>query len=302
MQIIKGKTTWIDIFKPNNGDIEALKKHYDFHPVILNELLQPSTRGRVEHYKTYLFIVYHIPVYDPKTRTSRRAEIDILVTKNSLILIRYEQLEQLDAFVSEVGRNQQLQKELLSGESYLALYRVLEEITNFSLRQLHHIEEQVRYIGAEIFSGRENELLKNISYIKRNILDYRLIVKPHEIMFHSLREIGTEFWGDKSRVYLADLIGDNLKVTQSLENYFEIIESLENTNGQLLEARSGEIMKAFTIGAFLFSIPFLFIFLLDIPYIGDVILATPLRFWITFCLMLACVMILIWTFKKKRML
>ncbi len=301
MQVIKGKITWIDIFKPNHGDIEALKKHHAFHPVILEELLQPSARGHVEHYTDYLFIVYHIPVYDPKTRTSRRAEIDILVTKQSIILIRYEQLEQLDAFISEVGRNAQLQKELLGGESFMALYRVMEEVIKFSLRQLRHIEEQVRYVGSEIFNGKEAELLKNISYIKRNILDYRLIVRPHDIMFHSLRENGVKFWGEKSRIYLADLVGDNLKVTQSLENYFEIIESLESTNGQLLSAATNATIQRFTVLAFLFTIPLFFIFLTD-NHFGQSLIGSKSAFWTTLTLIIILVIGLAIVFKRKKML
>jgi len=301
MQIIKGKVTWIDIFKPNTGDVEALKKHHDFHPIILEEILQPSTRGRIEHYKSYLFIVYHIPVYDPQTKTSRKAEIDILVTKNSFILIRYEQLEQLDAFIREVGRNPQLQKELLSGDSYLALYLVMEEIIKFSLRQLRHIEEQVHYVAGEIFSGREAELLKNISYIKRNILDYRLIVRTHDQIFSSLKDVGTEFWGEKSRVYLADLAGDNLKITQSLQNYFENIESLENTNAQLLSAATNATVQRFTVLAFLFSIPLFFIFLSDNEF-GRELISTSGIFWTTLTLIIVLICALIYVFRKKKML
>lgn len=301
MQIIKGKTTWIDIFKPNAADIEVLKKHHAFHPIILEELLQPSARGRVEHYKEYLFVVYHIPVYDPKTRTSRRAEIDILVTKNSFILVRYEQLEQIDAFINEIGRNAQLQKELLGGESFMALYRVMEEIIKFSLRQLRHVEEQVHYVATEIFSGRETELLKNISYIKRNILDYRLIVRPHDSMFHSLRENGSTFWGEKSRVYLADLVGDNLKVTQNLENYFEIIESLENTNGQLLSAATNATIQRFTVLAFLITIPLFFIFLTD-NHFGQTLIGSTGTFWTVLVLIFVLVGALAVVFKKKKML
>ncbi len=302
MQTIKGKVTWVDVFKPNSSDVEALRKFHDFHPIILDELLHPSAFGRVEYYKTYLFVVYHIPVYDPKTKTSRRAELDLLVTKNTIIVVRYEQLEQIDAFINDLGRNERLQKELLRSDTILPFYLILEEIHKFSLRQLRHIEEQVHYAGNEIFSGHEQELLKHISYIKRNILDYRLIVRPQEILFKKLKEAGAHFWGEKSHVYLDDLAGDSLKITQSLENYFEIIESLENTNGQLLEARSNDTMKAFTVGAFLFSIPFLFIFLLDIPYIGDVILATPIRFWAAFAIMVVSVIALVWSYKKRNIL
>ncbi len=301
MQTIKGKVTWIDVLKPNQHDSDSLKKIHQFHPLILDELLHASARARVEHYKTYLFIVYHIPVYDPKTKTSRRAEIDLLITKDTFILVRYEKLEHLEAFINEISQSEQLQKELLGGDSYQTLHRVMEKIIDFSLRQLRHIEEEVQYVGAEIFAGHENELLRSISYVKRNILDYRLIVRPHELILSSLRDIGVGFWGEKSRVYLADLMGDNLKVIQGLENYFQIIESLENTNGQLLSAATNATIQRFTVLAFLFTIPLFFIFLTDNEF-GSSLISSPRMFWTLLVLVFALVSILAFVFKRKKML
>lgn len=301
MSTIKGKTTWFDTIKPNTADIEQIAKLHRFHPLILEELLRPSTRGRIEHYQTYLFMVYHVPVYDPKTKTSRRAEIDILTTKDSIVIVRYEQLEQLDAFINELGRNGQLQKEVLGGESYLALYRVIDETIKFSLRQLRHIEEQVHYVGGEIFSGHEEELLRNISYIKRNILDYRLIVRPNQLMFESLRQLGPALWGDKCRVYVDDIAADFTRVTQDLENYFQITESLEITNSQILTAAANATIQRFTVLAFLFTIPLFFVFLTD-NHFGSSLIKSNGVFWTALMIIFAIVGGLAFVFKRKKML
>ncbi len=81
MVTVKGKVTWTDILRPTKGDAETLKKKYNFHPIILDEILHPSARSRVEKYNNYLFLTYHLPFYDPILKTARRAEIDFLITK-----------------------------------------------------------------------------------------------------------------------------------------------------------------------------------------------------------------------------
>jgi len=261
--------------------------------------MTPSARARVEEHDDYIFIAHHIPVYDVQTKTSRRSEVDFLITKDMIITARYEPLEQIDGFLQDLARDPKMQRDLLSGDSYIMLHQIFEKIMDFSLRQLRHIEERVEFIAHNIFK-REGNLLAQISGIKRDVLDYRLIVRPHTELFESLRKVGIRFWGKKSEVYLNNLSGENLRVIQYLENYYEIVESLEATNAQLLNAATNAVIKRFTIIAFLFSIPLFFIFSMGVPYI-DAIINTPSKFWSIFALIIALISWAAWLFKKKKL-
>ena len=301
MRTIRGKTAWVDVIKPNEADIAALKKLHGFHPIILDELLHPSPRIRIEHFDSYLFIVYHLPEYNPELKTSRRTELDFLVTKDKIITIHYENIPELNTLFDQLAGDEAQRKTMLGGDSLLLLYEIFERAIAFSLRQLRHIEERVSFVGQEIFNSKENEeLLKKISYIKRDILDYRLITHPQEKFFAQLQEIGHQFWGPKSKVYLSDLVNENLPVHRNVDNYFQVIESFETTNAQLLDAETNAIIKKFTVGAFLFSIPLFFIFAVETKYIGDIFLSSPTVFWTTFSILNALMIGLWFIFKKKR--
>lgn len=299
MRIIKDRVTWIDIVKPTRDDLEFLKKQHNFHPIILDELLHLSARSRVEFYKNYLFLTYHLPVYDKNIKTSRRAEVDFLITKDKVITVRYEDLEPIENFFRSVSNNAHFKERALGVDSGRTTYYLIQEIINFSLRQLRHIEDNLRYITAEIFKGRESQLLQNISYVKRDILDYSIISRPQEILLNSFMNVGTKFWGEDARIYLNDLIGDYYKVTQHLENYREVIESLEDTNSQLLSAKTNTVMQRFTILAFLTFPLMLFTSLASIDFISSFLGNNPLRFWSIFFGVGVLVIILILSFRKK---
>src|SRR3989344_1866921 len=302
MRTVKGKITWIDIVKPNDGDIAAVKKEHAFHPIILDEIHHPSSRARLERYDSYLFLIYHLPVHDATMQTPRRAEIDFLITKNKIITVHYEHLESLDALFQSLLRDEALRKNILGSETFLPLHFILQECTAFALRQLRHIEERVSFVANEIFNHKEEVLLQKISYIKRDILDYRLIVRPQAALFHLLKEKSETFWGDKSRVYIADIAASQLRIQEALENYYEMIESLETTNAQLLDAETNKVIKRMTTLGFLFSAPLFLIFLSEIKYVGDIFLATPGLFWTEFFVIGTLLVWLTLYFKKKKIL
>ena len=258
MKIIKNKgITWIDIAKPTKQDIEFIAKQHKFHPIILDELLHISAHSRVDIYDQYLYLTYHIPIYDQIMKTSRKAEIDCLITKNKIITVHYEELEPINNFTRNLTNNLHFKETSMDNTGKL-LYSIIEEIISFSMRQLKHIEENVIGLTQELFTGNEEAMLRKISYVKRDLLDYRIISGPQEILLKSLKETAIKFWGGSIVVYLSDLVGDHLKVIQHLENYQQTIESLEETNAQLLNAKTNSVMKKFTILAFL-TIPIVII-------------------------------------------
>jgi magnesium transporter len=279
-------------------DIDFLKKQHKFHPIILDELLHLSNRSRVEFYPSYLFLTYHLPIYDKTLRTSRRAEIDFLITQKHVITIHYEDLEPMDSFMRSISNNQHLKAKAMQ-DSLSCTYYLIEEIINFSLRQLRHVEDNIRSISEDIFKGKETAMLEKISYAKRDILDYSVISAPQEILLGSLVESGARFWNEEARIYLNDLLGDYSKVSQHVENYRAAIDALETTNGQLLSAKTNNVMQRFTILAFL-TVPLaLFASLASITFIGNFLAASPARFWSIFVALGIIVVVLVIFFKKK---
>lgn len=297
MQIIEGKVQWIDIIHPKKEDIEYLKTVHDFHPLILDELLHFSIRAKVESYSSYFYCTYHFPLYDAIRRTSRRGEIDFLVTKHAVITVHYEDLEPLHNFAKHLTEQPQTKEQILSNGGFI-MYYILQEIHHLATRELRHIEQNVTTITQDLFQHREYQMLRRISYVKRDILDYGVIAKPQQLLLHSLRDIGLEFWGTTMKAYLADLIGEHLKITQQLENFRETTESCEETNSQLLNAKTNGVMQRFTILAFLTFPLMLYTSIFSINNIAA-ILPSVFEFFIGFALVFIATIITIWIFHRR---
>ncbi len=299
-QVVDKKIIWLDFINPDNEAIKEIKKIKDFHPIILSELVGPSSYARAEMYDDYIFFNFHIPVYNKETKTSSKDELDFLITKDHVITVHYRELEFLNEFINEIKQSEEFKNLVLGESTGKFVYHLLQKINNFCQRQLVHIEKNLEFINKNIFTNKEHMMLQEISYAKRNILNYSLIIQPQEILLGSLKEAGLVFWGQSMKIYFFDLISDHNKIIRQIENYRNTIESLEETNSQLFNSKTNSIMQRFTILAF-FTFPLaLFASIYDVPEVAELLNSMFGSFWNSFVIMLMFTIAIFAVFYNKN--
>ncbi len=291
MEIRKNKhVQWIDVTRPSPRDLADLKKMFNLHPVIVEELGGPSARAHVESYDGYLFFVYYFPNYDKQDEASVRTEIDFIVTKNAVATIHYEPISQaLKDVVLTDERN-----------SLELVYHLIQHLLVFEERQLRHVREKVEHVGHDLFKDKERDILERLTYLKRDVSEYRIVVRLQEPIFRSLLVKGKKFWGADAEIYLSDLEGDHMKVVNQLEDYREAIVDFEDTNNQLMNVKINTVMKTFTALSFL-TFPFMLVAALFSMDTRD----TPLvnlagAWWLIFGFIILGMALLFAYFKRKN--
>lgn len=299
--IIENNLTWIDIEKPTQKDIDWLKSNFNFHPVTLSELIPSSQREKVEHFNDYLFLVTYIPIFSEKKHTTTPIEIDFLITKTHLITVHVQHIEPIKTFAEKCQSKSELKNKYFGLTTGHLFYWLNEEFLNFAERQLIHIGKNIQRIEDSIFKNLERDMIREISMIKRDILDFRIAIRPLHRIFESLNNKVLKFWQDNTdlAVYFSDLSGDYEKVGNEIDNYTDTINALENTNANLLNDRTNAIVKTFTILSFITFPAMLIATLLQINTIHNPILGLPNDFWIIIGLV-ALTVVIMWLYFKTR--
>jgi Mg2+ and Co2+ transporter CorA len=247
-------------------------------------------------------MVCQFAVYNPLEKVSQKAEIDFIISNDEVVSIQYEPLEIIDE-IKEQFKNKEPQEKAEICESSLTLtHYLIQSLLSYSVRQLHHIGKKVDEVSAQLFADREQEILRDLSYLKRDISEYRIIFRSQGPLFNSLLEAGTEFWGKESIPYINDLIADHAKIANLLEDYRMAVIDFEQTNTQLLNARTNQVVKTFTILAFSTFPLTLVAALLSIPTNTKPIIGMPNDFWIIVGTMGVALLTMFAIFKIKKWL
>jgi magnesium transporter len=284
------RVQWIDVAHPTESDLMKLEKAFGLHPVVMEELREPSVRARVDVYPDYLYFIYYFPIYDQKNEVSLRNEIDFIVTKDTVATVHYDDFNLVlgDFTVGDAANSLEL------------LCRLVNHLITFEERQLRHIREKVETIGQKIFDGKEKEILERLTYLKRDISEYRISVRLQEPVLKSLALKGIQFWGKDAEIYLNELIGEQLKVVNQIQDYRETMHDFEDTNNQLMNMKINSAMKTFTTLSFL-TFPFvLFATLFSMNTVDTPLVNTPGGFWIIVGIIILAMIGMTVYFKKKE--
>lgn len=234
--------TWLDVKNPKPQDIEYLRKTFSLHPLLVQEFTSPSQRPRAEEFANCLYVIFHTPLYDEEKKFTYPGELDIVVIENFLITVHQDSNLPLDNIFSLV-KKRAVREEAMSKTAGFLFYFVMEKLVSSCFPKIDHINEKINFIEKEIFNENEHDMVRYLSFVKRDILSFRRILKPQKNILESLLQKKYRLLEDELNDYFQDLIGTNIRVWNALENTKEVAESLEETNNSILSHKINETIR-----------------------------------------------------------
>ncbi len=250
-----GNINWISLFKPDAQEIRELGARFgQIHPLVLEELLTPTIRPRVENYDHHLYMVLHFPKFIPGFEKSIASEIDFILMQDAFITVQYDDIPILEYFWHECEAPKVAAERYGKTPVHL-LYYLLRQFFATSLRELDQIQGEIDALEEKVFTGQAKEILEDITFLKRDILDFRRALKPQHLTLESLVHQGASLYGENIKPFLSDLVGEYLKAWNLLETHKETMDALYDTNRQLIAAKTNEVMRVLATLAFITFIP-----------------------------------------------
>jgi magnesium transporter len=237
---------WVNIERPRAVDQAWLEERFEFHPLDYEDVFSRNQRPKVDEYDDYLFIVLHFPRYDKKVSRLNAAELDLFVGPDYLITIQNEPLQAVQYLFDRVRSNEELREEIFSKGPGFLLYRIVDDSVDASFPMLRKIGNKLERIEEEIFEGNSAEVVRDISNVKQEIINFRKIVRPQRSAFRDLERTKARYIAEDLDIYFDDINDASERVWDMLENYKEVVEGLESTNESAIAHRTNETFRVLT--------------------------------------------------------
>lgn len=301
MKIIKSeKVTWIDILSPTEKDVRYLRENFPFHPFILKSIIPPFRHSRFENYGDYLFLVLHYPFFKKDIRETTPRELDVLITKNTIITIHYHTILPVRAFFTRLSLYEKEKKEFTDEGVGEVFYRILNEFLRASLPKLDRIDEKIDSIEKEIFQGKQKEVIEEISAIKHDLIDFQRIVQPQITIFEALKNGAVTFFGKRFYPYFSELSNCFLNTREILHTHHRTLHELEETNSNLLSTKTNEIIKILTIFTVILTPMALIANIYGMNTVYLPFTGASMDFWIIIAIMIFSLLVTIGYIKRKK--
>jgi len=239
--------TWVHLDAPTGDEAAQLAERFGWHPLDLEDVLSKRQRPKVDEYPEYLFAVLHFPAYDKAVQRLNAAELDLFLGPDFLITLPNVELLPVTRLFLRCQEDEELREALFSKGSGYLLYHVLDDLFDYCFPILDKIGHKLDSVEDEMFEGRAEDVVRDLSNVKQEIISYRKIIKPERSTLRLLERHVPRYLPEDLDLYFDDIVDAAERIWDLLDNYKEVVEGLEQTNESVISHRQNDVLRLLTI-------------------------------------------------------
>ena len=241
--------TWIHLDSPTSEEATLLAERFGWHPLDIEDVLSRRQRPKIDEYADdgYLFVVLHFPVYDKAVQRLNAAELDVFVGQDYLVTLPNVELLPVTRLFRRCEEDEELRDQLFSKGSGYLLYHVLDDLFDYCFPILDKIGHKLDSVEDDLFEKRAEEVVRDLSNVKQEIISYRKIIKPERSTLRLLERHVERFLPQQLELYFDDIVDASERIWDLLDNYKEVVEALEDTNESVISHRQNDVLRFLTV-------------------------------------------------------
>ena len=241
--------TWIHLDAPPPLVATDLAERFGWHPLDVEDVLSKRQRPKVDDYadEGYLFLVLHFPVYDRVIQRLNAGELDVFIGGDYIVTLPTVELLPVSRLFRRCEEDVAFREQLFSKGSGRVLYEILDDLFDYCFPILDKIGHKLDALEDDVFEGRSDEVVRDISNVKQEIISYRKIIKPERATLRTLERGLERFLPEELDLYFDDIVDAAERIWDILDNYKEVVEALEDTNESVINHRQNDILRILTV-------------------------------------------------------
>ena len=249
-----GSSLWVDIDSTNRHQLAVMEKIFNFHPLSIEDSVNPVSRVKVEEYPDYLFIVVRVVRFCESTPDPYDLEtfnLNLFIGRNFLVSVHGEPSPSVAAVENLVVRNPDM---LDRGPARLG-HMILDTAIDAYFPIVDQLDDFIDSLEARVFGQFDDAVLHEIFTVKRMVISLRRYLSPQREVFNILTNRPSPFIAPDIQVYFRDVYDHMLRINDSLDNYRELLSSTLDSYLTQVSNRLGMVTKGLSVVATM-SVPF----------------------------------------------
>lgn len=296
-QIKPGFRVWINIKGISDPRmIDAIGRRFKLHPLMLEDIMSPTQRSKLDDYKTHLYIVTRILDFKNEGESLNDEQLSMVLGENFLITFVEKDTEALNVVRERLAKP--ASKMRARNTDYLA-YAILDTIVDSYFFILEKVDHELELLEDEILKSASPQVIRKILRGKRELALLRRTIWPMRDMVNQFRRTDSPLISEGTRLYAYDVYDHTIQTIETVESFRDVTSGMIDIYLSSINQKMNEVMKVLTVVATIF-VPLTFItslYGMNFEFMPE--LHSPWGYPIVLSFMFAVSLIMLWVFRKK---
>lgn len=215
----KGLLLWVDLDNPTADEIKnILEGVFAFHPLAIEDCVQPNSLPKVEDYEDYLFIVTHAVDFT-RMEKFNTTELDLFLGRDYLVTFHTAPLRSVSTLIDRYLKNVGVGPR---GSDRIAHTLIDLLVDNYQpvIEELHaELEELEDHVLAK--ESAQQKLVNELLHVRNDFTRLRTIVRPQRDVIDRLARGDSKLVRAKLLPYFRDLRDNLARLEETVAGYHE---------------------------------------------------------------------------------
>jgi magnesium transporter len=215
----RGLLLWVDLDKPTDEETKfVLETTFQFHPLAIEDCVQPNSLPKVEDYEDYLFIVTHAVDFT-RTEKFNTTELDLFLGKDYVVTFHTAPLRSILTFIDRVSKSVGPGPRGPDRIAHTLIDLIVDNYTPVIEELRGELEEIEEHVLAR--ESTHQTLVNELLHVRGDFTRLRTIVRPQRDVIDRLARGESKLIRPKLLPYFRDLRDNLVRLEETGTGYHE---------------------------------------------------------------------------------
>ncbi len=237
--------SWLDVDGIHDASvIEEIGKKFDIHILVMEDIMNSTSRPKVEFFDDYAFITVKMLEMDPKTKKLEVEQLSLIVGQKYLLMF---QEHPGDSFDQIRERIKTAKGKVRTKDAFYLAYLILDIVIDNYISVSETFSQHIENLEKIVLSKPGEFTLHRILHLRKELIDFKRSIDP---MKEAINSMTRELDEDMAKYY-RDLHDHIIYESENLVMYREMITNLLDLYHSNLGMKMNQVIKMIQIAVFI---------------------------------------------------
>jgi len=238
-------TSWINIDGLRKADVESICNYFGIHPLLIEDILSINQRPKMDEVEGVLFCLLNMLYYNDEKQTVEQEQISIVLGVD--FVISFQEDASRDVF-NPLREKLKLgsSKARGRGADYLC-YAMLDMIVDNYFLVMDKLNDRIELLEEEVVRRSNTRSLARINQLRKELIVLKRNIAPVRDLVGGIIRSESDLLDDRTTKYFKDVYDHIIQAYDLIENYRDMMMSMQDLYVNNVNLRLNEVMKVMTI-------------------------------------------------------
>lgn len=292
-----GRTTWINIDGLRKADVETVCNHFNIHPLVIEDILSINQRPKMDEADNSIFCLLNMLYFNPDKNAVEQEQISLILAKD--VVISFQEDAHRDVFTPLREKLKIPNSKIRQRGADLLCYALLDMIVDHYFVVMEKLGDRIEEVEDEVMKASNPRALAHITQMRKELIVLKRNFTPVRELVNGFIRSDSELLEDRHTKYYKDVYDHIVQAIDLLENYRDVMVSLQDLHINNVNLKLNEVMKVMAIVTCLLAPATVIGGVFGMNFDAIPWLHNPYGFWGAVAFMLLIPIGMLWVFRKR---